>query len=316
MRGRQLSSFLERAIRSKRRVLIKGRPGIGKSDIVGQACTALGADMVLFHPAISDSTDFQGIPVLGKDGDGHFVPFKQFLDDIGQASPAVQAALMQLVLARAVNGTTLGPEVVFIGATNETGQMAGIAGMIEPLKSRWDTIVELEVSTEDWSDWANVAGMPVELVAFIRSFPQALSEFKPTKQISNSPSPRGWASVGGWMNDGVRELEVWAGAVGEGRAAEFYAWLDLYGSLPSLDSIIADPVNSIVPDKPSALYAVATGLGRKANTGNLDRVTRYLGRMPKEFEILSMRDALRVDKKILLCPAGVAWATRNAEVLS
>ena len=329
MRAKQLSGFLERAIRSQRRVLIKGRPGIGKSDLVAQACTALGADMVLMHPAISDPTDYKGMPALNGDGTAHFVPFGElvrlcratkptvaFLDDIGQASPAVQAALMQLVLARAVNGTKLSPEVVFVGATNETGQMSGVSGMIEPLKSRWDTIVELEVSTEDWSDWANGAGMPTELVAFIRSFPQALSEFKPTKEIRNSPSPRGWASVGGWMNDGVKELELWAGAVGEGRAAEFYAWLDLYASLPSLDSIIADPVNAIVPDKPSALYAVATGLGRKANVSNLDRVMRYLGRMPKEFEILTMRDALRVDKRILLCPAGVAWASRNAEVLS
>lgn len=329
MRAKTLETFLERAIRSKRRVLIKGRPGIGKSDIVGQACKAVGAECVLMHPAISDPTDYKGMPALTGNGEAHFLPFGDlsrlckvqvptvaFLDDIGQGAPAVQAALMQLILARAVNGTRLSPEVTFIGATNETGQMAGVAGMIEPLKSRWDTILELEVSVDDWSAWALDSGLPAELVAFIRFRPALLSDFKPTKEIRNSPSPRGWASVGGWMNDGVRELEVFIGAVGEGAASEFYAFLDLYASLPNLDGILLDPMGSVVPEKPAALFAVSTGLARKASVANLERVTRYLGRLPKEFEILAMRDALRLDKKITCCPAFVAWAAKNAEVLS
>jgi AAA domain (dynein-related subfamily) len=330
VRPAKLQTFLEGSIRAKRRVLVKGKPGIGKSDIVGGAAKAVGAELVLMHPSISDPTDYKGMPALTASGsEAHFLPFGDlarlcktrkptvaFLDDIGQAAPAVQAALMQLILARSVNGTGISPEVVFIGATNDTSHMAGVAGMIEPLKSRWDTIVELEVSVDDWSNWALDAGLPAELVAFIRFRPALLSDFKPTKEIRNSPCPRTWASVGGWLKDGVKDLEVFTGAVGEGAATEFYSFLDLYASLPSLDQIILDPVNAPVPAKPAALFAVSTGLARKATPANLERVTRYLGRIPKEFEVLSMRDALRLDKKITCCPAFVAWAAKNAEVLS
>lgn len=330
MRPERLSKFLVQSIKAKRRVLVKGKPGIGKSDIVAQACNELSAEMVLMHPSISDPTDYKGMPALTENGkEAHFLPFGDlsrlckatkptvaFLDDIGQAAPAVQASLMQLVLARSVNGTRISPEVVFVGATNDTSHMAGVSGMIEPLKSRWDTIVELDVSVDDWSGWALDAGLPAELVAFIRFRPALLSDFKPTKEIRNSPCPRTWASVGNWLMEGVKDLEVFTGAVGEGAATEFYSFLDLYASLPSLDQILLDPSNAPVPDKPAALFAVSTGLARKATPQNLERVTRYYSRLPKEFEVLGMRDALRLDKKITMSPAFVAWATKNAEVLS
>src|SRR2546430_1482013 len=236
MRPEQLRGFLGTSMRAGRRVLVKGAPGIGKSDIVAQACADVGAECVLMHPAISDPTDYKGMPAITNGGaGGHFLPFGDlsrlckagvptvaFLDDIGQAAPAVQAALMQLILARSVNGTRLSPYVVFVGATNDTSHCAGVAGMIEPLKSRWGTIVSLDVSVDDWSSWALAASMPVELVAFIRFRPSLLSDFKPTREIRNSPCPRTWESVGNWLLAGVKNLEVFTGAVGEGAGKEVY----------------------------------------------------------------------------------------------
>ena len=329
MRAEKLSQFLVKSIRANRRVLVKGKPGVGKSDIVAQACAEVGAEMVLMHPSISDPTDFKGMPALTNKGtEAHFLPFGDlsklckataltvaFLDDIGQAAPAVQAALMQLILARSVNGTRISPHVVFVGATNDTSHCAGVSGMIEPLKSRWDTIVELECSVDDWSQWALTAGMPCELVAFIRFRPALLSDFKPTREIRNSPCPRTWASVGSWLNDGVKDLEVFTGAVGEGAAVEFFSFLDLYASLPSLDAILLDPANADVPEKPAALFAVSAGLARKATPQNLDRVTTYLSRLPKEFEVMAVRDAVRLNKTVTASPAFVAWATKNSTVL-
>ncbi len=120
------------------------------------------------------------------------------------------------------------------------------------------------------------------------------------------------------MLAGVKDLEVFTGAVGEGAAVEFYSFLDMYASLPSLDAILLDPSNAPVPEKPAALFAVSTGLARKATPQNLERITRYYARLPKEFDVLGMRDALRLDKSKALtqCPAFVAWVTKNAGVLS
>ena len=328
MRPKTLANLLTHSFRNGRRVLVKGKPGIGKSDIVAQACNDIGADCLLSHPAISDPTDYKGMPALMADGKAAFVPFGDlnalieatkptvaFLDDIGQAAPAVQAALMQLVLARRVNGHAISDKVVFCGATNDTAHQAGVSGMIEPLKSRWDTIVELEVSLDDWSSWALDNKLAPELIAFLRFRPNLLSDFKPTRELRNSPSPRGWASIAKWLGDGINDIEVFSGAVGEGAATEFFGFLDMFSHLPSLDGILLDPDNSMVPENPGALFAVAAGLARKATPANFERVTRYTARMPKEFDVVCVRDALRLDKKVANCSAFTAWTVQNSEVL-
>lgn len=328
MNPAKLFEFISQAIEHTRRVLIKSAPGMGKTAIVFEAAKSKGADVVLMHPAISDPTDFKGMPALTVDHQhAHFVPFGEltrlceakkrtvcFLDDIGQAAPAVQAALMQLILARSVNGTGISPEVVFIGATNDTTHMAGVSGMIEPLKSRWDTIVELEVKDDDWSVWALKNGMPSELVAFIRWKPGLLSRFKPTKEITNSPCPRTWASVGHWINAGIQDLEVFTGAVGEGAAIEFMGFLKLHNKLPSLEAILLNPDKTDVPEEPAAQYSIATGLARKATASNLDRVITYLNRMPIEFAVMCVKDAVRLQKSICHSKAFIAWATRHSDI--
>ena len=53
----QLKTLLECTIQDGLPVLITGAPGIGKSDIVAQATQAIGAKMILSHPAVSDPTD-------------------------------------------------------------------------------------------------------------------------------------------------------------------------------------------------------------------------------------------------------------------
>ncbi len=56
----QLKPFLITAFKHRRKVLIKGAPGIGKSDIVEQAVAACQMDFMLQHPVVSDPTDFKG----------------------------------------------------------------------------------------------------------------------------------------------------------------------------------------------------------------------------------------------------------------
>lgn len=346
MRPEKLLSFLTASIKNGRRILIKGMPGIGKTDIVDQARNAANADMVLMHPAISDPTDFKGMPALTAGGkEAHFLPFGDlsrlckansltvaFLDDIGQAAPAVQAALMQLILARSVNGTHLSPHVVFIGATNDTTHMAGVSGMIEPLKSRWDTIVQLEVNVDDWSLWAFDHDMPADLIAYLRSYPQSLCDFKPTKEIKNGPCPRTWASVGKWVNDGVTDHEVLAGAVGEAEAVKYSAFRIMQQHLPSLDDILLNPATAPLPPDtitvkdatgkdhtyPGAALnvSVSCALASKASPKNLERILTYSNRLDKRFELLLMKDALRRDKTIAASQPYVRWAVQNQGLLS
>lgn len=143
MKPSQLAALLAKTIPGKRPVLIKGAPGIGKTDVVTQACQAAGADLVISHPVVSDPIDYKGLPALA-DGRAEFLPFGElrtlieansltvfFLDDLGQAPPTVQAAAMQLILARRINGHLVSEQVCFVAATNRKQDKAGVTGDLE-----------------------------------------------------------------------------------------------------------------------------------------------------------------------------------------
>src|SRR5438105_5983575 len=132
MSPKQLAQYLEIAVNNRFPVLIKGKPGIGKSDIVEQVQVKTGFEYILTHPVVSDHTDFKGLPFANKEftkadflpyGDLHQMihadkPTIVFLDDLGQAPISVQAACMQLLLARRINGHKISKHVTFVAATN------------------------------------------------------------------------------------------------------------------------------------------------------------------------------------------------------
>lgn len=318
MKPSDLTPILAKCITTKQTVLIVGAPGIGKTDIVEAAAHAAGADLQLSHPAVSDPTDYKGMPCVvnipaQKDStyttkaktEARFLPFgdlqrlidaKQptvcFLDDIGQAPHGVQAALMQLILARRVNGHRISDHVVFMGATNDTSHRAGVHSILEPVKSRFSTILKLDVDLEDWCKWANgPGGMPAELVGFIRFRPDLLHQFTPTRELTNSPSPRTVANVGRWLANGICNVDVFAGAAGQGFALEFMGFLAVWRALPSIEGILANPHSAPVPGELAARWAVCAALARRFRRDTAGACLTYLARLPKEYQWCCIRDA-------------------------
>ncbi|HET6495094.1 MAG TPA: ATP-binding protein [Thermoleophilia bacterium] len=310
----QLGELLAKAIPAGLPVLVTGAPGIGKSNIVEQAAAAAGADVILSHPVVSDPTDAKGLPWAEKGAkEATFLPFGEmaqalkatkptvwFLDDLGQASPAVQASFMQLLLARRVNGHKLPDCVTFVAATNRRADRAGVSGILEPVKSRFTCIVELTPSLDDWCQWALRNDIPVELIAFLRFRPDLLNAFKPSADIENSPSPRTWANAAkilGLELSPDLEYAALAGAVGDGAAAELMGFLRMYRELPNIDAILIDPDSEPIPSQPNALYAVVTGLGARVSEENGARVLRYAERLMEagngEFAAVLVRDTIR-----------------------
>lgn len=308
-------------------ILLTGAPGVGKSSIVEAAAKAGGFDLILSHPVVSDPTDAKGLPWPSKDGESAiFLPFGDldqairatkptvwFLDDLGQASPMVQSSYMQLLLARRVNGHKLPDCVTFAAATNRRSDRAGVTGILAPVLSRFGSVVEIQVSVDDWTEWALGANMPAELISFLRFRPELLHVFDGAKRandMENFPCPRTWENVGKILNMALPEdLEfvAMAGAVGEGAAIEFRAFLTmLRSSLPNPDKIILDPDNAPIPTRPDMLWAVCTALSKKASVMNCGRIFRYAERLNAdgkgEFATLMVKDITRMRPSVSETP--------------
>jgi hypothetical protein len=217
------------------------------------------------HPAVSDPTDFKGLPaIVGQHAE--FLPYGQlrrlieavtltvcFIDDIGQAPHAVQAALMQLIQQREIDGHRISDQVVFCGATNDNSHMAGVQSILEPVKSRWHTIVELVPDQIEWVRWAKAQGLAEEVLAFVmfRGM-DGLSAFKPTRELTNSPSPRTVTAAANLFAAGLHSHTIMAGACGEGWASEFLGFVKVYRSLPDPDECIRNPKTARVPSADDA----------------------------------------------------------------
>jgi hypothetical protein len=316
----QLTRVLSKRFVSRTPTLIVGQPGVGKSDIVGQAAAAAGAELMISHPVVGDPTDAKGLP-WAEPGAKHasFLPFGDlaravaattdlvwFLDDLGQATPATQASYMQLLLAREVAGHKLPDCVTFVAATNRKQDRAGVSGILEPVKSRFTTIVTLEPNVRDWLSWANVNGIRPEVIGYVRLRPEVITEYAPSADMTNSPCPRTIAALSRLLDedhDERDEFEVYSGAIGSGRAGEFVGFLRMFREIDDVDTILLNPSSAIVPTEPSALYAVAAALAGAANKNNFDRVFTYCERLPQEFAVYAIRDAQRRTPTVTRSPA-------------
>lgn len=343
MKPSEITEIVRRAIRANKpmrdkgfnspNILIKARPGVGKTSVVGAAALAEEADVIWSHPVTDEPIDYKGLPDMNN---GHeFARFKAYgnmrraitatrptvwvFDDVGQAPKATQAAMMQPVGDRRLDEHTISDWVLFIACTNRKEDKAGVSGLLEPVKSRFATIIEMETDLDDWCEWALAAGMPTELVAFIRFRPNFLVDWKPQHDIVNGPCPRTIAKAGELMLGNVippgHEFEVFAGAAGDGFASEFTGFLKIFRSLPNPDVVLMQPDKFEVPKDPATLYALSGALASRANEDNADRFFKAVSRLPGEFSVLSVRDALRREAALANVRSFIQWTVKNQDVM-
>lgn len=322
----QLARVLPKRFKSRTPTLLVSSPGIGKSSIIEQAAAAAGMKLLISHPAVSDPTDAKGLPWAEQGATrATFLPFDELaeacsateptvwnLDDLGQATPAVQASYMQLLLARRVNNHKLPDCVVFVAATNKRSDRAAVSGILEPVKSRFNTIIHLEPHVGDWLAWANTVNLRPEVIAYVRLRRDLFTTFVPSADMENSACPRTVASLSTLLDeehDPKDEFEVYAGAVGKGVAGEFVGFLKMFRELDDPDAILLNPDKAKVPSEPSALYATAAAMASIANARNFDRVLTYAERMPQEFGVYCIRDAARRTPTVTRSPAWNKYIT-------
>lgn len=315
-------------------VMLVGKPGVGKTDMTEEAAKAAyegaGMDLLVMHPVVSDPTDFKGMP-FANNGRADFLPFGDlermmtatvptvaFLDDLGQAPPAVQAACMQLILARQINGKPISDFVTFAAATNRKADRAGVSGILEPVKSRFVSILNIQVHTEDWSKWAATHKMPVELISYINWKPQHLDDFQATAEITNSPCPRTVANVGRLLSMGMpaeAEFALIEGAAGMGFATEFSAYRKVCLNLPDPDAVLKDPKScKLDPRQLDIVVALAFAVGDRVNKKNIGQFFKFMDVLPsKEYGVMALKMICSRDPDIEECNEFLSWQNKNLD---
>ncbi|WP_327120135.1 MoxR family ATPase [Streptomyces sp. NBC_01341] len=282
-------------------VLLWGEPGIGKTAALTQLAGSLDLPLTTVIASVHEPSDFSGLPVIGDDPAEQGVPMAPpdwavrlvragrgllFLDELSTAPPAVQAALLRLVLERRIGALQLPPGVRIVAAANPRSSAADGWELSPPLANRFvhlQWVHDQEVVVRGLGGIWPRATLPrlaperlPEAVDFARRAVCGLLSARPElvhRLPSNEarrggawPSPRSWemalhliafATAAGSSRD-VLSLLV-RGSVGDGPGLELLASLDRM-DLPDPEVLLADPAAAVLPDRGDLRQAVLDGV--------------------------------------------------------
>ena len=282
-------------------VLLWGEPGIGKTAALTQLAESLDLPLTTVIASVHEPSDFAGLPVVGDDPAEQGIPMAPpdwavrlvragrgllFLDELSTAPPAVQAALLRLVLERRIGALRLPPGVRIVAAANPRSSAADGWELSPPLANRfvhlqwthdhevvvrglagtWPRAALPRLSPEKLPEAVDVARRAV--CALLTARPKLVHQL-PTNETRRGgawPSPRSWemtlsliafATAAGSSRD-VLALLV-RGTVGDGPGLELLASLDRL-DLPDPEVLLADPTAVELPERGDLRQAVLDGV--------------------------------------------------------
>ncbi|WP_145502136.1 MoxR family ATPase [Streptomyces sp. CFMR 7] len=282
-------------------VLLWGEPGIGKTAALTQLAASLDLPLTTVIASVHEPSDFSGLPVVGDDPAEHGIPMAPpdwavrlvragrgllFLDELSTAPPAVQAALLRLVLERRIGSLQLPPGVRIVAAANPRSSAADGWELSPPLANRF---VHLQWAHDHEVVVRGLGGtwprttlprldpdrLP-EAVEFARRAVCGLLAARPTlvhrmpttetRRGGAWPSPRSWDmtlnliafSVAAGSSRDVLSLLV-RGTVGDGPGLELLASLDRM-DLPDPEELLADPAGAVLPERGDLRQATLDGV--------------------------------------------------------
>ena len=238
-------------------VLIRGRHGVGKSEVVYQIAGELEMPVVERRASQMTEGDLVGLPST----DGNTTSFNPpdwfktacdnpvvlFLDEVDRATIEVRQGIFELTDSRKLNGHVLHKDTLIFAAVNggEHGDQYQVGEMDPAELDRW-TVFDVEPSTEDWLTWAKdkVDGILWDFINQNRNHLEHTGDFEPNKVY---PSRRSWVR----LNDCFAQANLLAedadtsvmfplatGFVGFEAAVSFKDFVDNYERQVTIENIL------------------------------------------------------------------------------
>ena len=289
------------ALKANVPVLCHGSPGIGKSQgWAKQVAKELNAELSIFIPSHHDPIAINGLPapniekgttdiymtkyfsdVINKAETYKKKKFIIFLDEIGQASTAHQAPLMELIHEKKVAGKKLPDNCYIIAATNKITDGAMVQHMSTPLRNRFIHF-ELVADRKVWLEWLTTETAFKNVPNHIKVLIQGFLEFKPDNfytfdakrnDLFTFATPRSWEALINMLavhpktvtehynSDSVNVIHTLAlSSVGEPVASDLSAFASTYANLPAMQDIEEGYNPDINTTDAAVLYALTAAI--------------------------------------------------------
>ena len=189
-------------LKVRKPVLLRGRHGVGKSQVVYQIADSMELPVVERRASQMTEGDLVGLPSIDGNRTTFNPPdwFKEaceaacvlFLDEVDRATIEVRQGIFELTDSRKLNGHNLHPDTLIIAAVNggEHGEQYQVGEMDPAELDRW-TVFDVEPTIEDWLTWAkdNTHSLVWDFINNNRAHLEHTGDFEPNKVY---PSRRSW----------------------------------------------------------------------------------------------------------------------------
>ena len=183
-------------------VLLRGRHGVGKSQVVYQLAANAGLPVVERRASQMTEGDLVGLPSIDGNRTSFNPPdwFKQaceepvclFLDEVDRATLEVRQGIFELTDSRKLNGHHLHPDTLIFAAINggEHGEHYQVSELDPAELDRW-SVWDIEPTVEDWLNWGknNVDSLIWDFINNSREHLEHKGDIEPNKRY---PSRRSW----------------------------------------------------------------------------------------------------------------------------
>jgi MoxR-like ATPase len=231
--GAPLIELVKLCYAAKRPLLLVGRHGVGKSEVLEQAAGELGIEFVPRDLSLMEPPDLVGLPKLDERVTRYlppaFLPTEGrgllAIEELNRAPAYMRAPCLQLLTHRTLNDYRLPAGWLPVAAVNPEGQSYEVDELDPALRSRF-VQVGVEPDREEWLHWARRNGIHPAVIAYVESDPSVFAQ--------PESSPRAWAYVSDilhaatrspWSRESLRAAVV--GLVGAKRGAAFLrVWSD------------------------------------------------------------------------------------------
>lgn len=226
--GKEVIEAIKLAYAAGKPVLLEGRHGVGKSNLIEQAASELGIDCIVRDLSLMEPPDLIGLPSQNEGRTCYLPP--AFLPDSGKglmvfeelnrAEKYMQAPCLQLLTARTLNDYKLPIGWLCVAAINPASSGYDTTELDPALLSRFVRI-EVVADPKSWLAWGESAGIHESVLSFVRQTPDIFA--------ASESNPRAWAYASDVMKvyeaqqqDDENLLTVTlAGIIGESLAVAF-----------------------------------------------------------------------------------------------
>lgn len=344
--------LLRQCLRAGLVPILRGPPGIGKSAVMRSVCKEFRLKLIDLRLAQLDPTDLNGFPApdmktgratflvpevfpvedqaLPKNEEGKELEgWMLFFDEISNAPNSVQGAAFKLILDRMVGQHNLHKRVVMAAAGNRETDRAAAGKLNTAMQSR---LVHIDIHSDQklWCEWAIQENFDTRIISFLNFKPDLMNNFQPSNPDRTYACERTWEMINKLLKaknpnakkssdiplSYTEDFILLSGVIGKAAAMEFTLFAEIFNKLPDINDIINDPDYALYPSELDVRWALTGAVAEVMNENNVEKLIRYVLRMPIEFQIITIRTAIKRCKELRTHREISKWSIANANRLA